>query len=364
MKNLIAILFFTGLSLTISCKKKKEELSAVLPTNISTSIIKNNNQVSVTVKADNANFYSVTFYDATDSVYVESTDGIASYTYTSSGNYTLKSRAYTTHENYIEKIDVVTITLSVDSTGAPNSGFTSPLTYSGYSLAWNDEFDGNDLSSDWVFDIGTGNSGWGNNELQYYTNQNYNVSNGLLEIKARKEPFNAQQYTSTRIKTQGINSWKYGRIDVRAALPFGQGIWPAIWMLGDNISSVGWPSCGEIDIMEMIGGEGYNDRTVHGTVHWEENGHAQYGDSKTLPSGKFADEFHVFSIIWDQTSIKWLVDNVQYNQITTTSAEMNEFQQKFFLILNVAVGGNWPGSPNNSTIFPQSMYVDYVRVFQ
>lgn len=364
MKKLIAMLLLSGLTLTVSCKKKKDEPSAVLPTNINTTILKNNNQITVTVKADNANFYSVTFYDATDSVYVESTDGLATYSYSVSGNYTIKSRAYTTHESYIEKIDEVTISINTGNTGAPTTGYTSPLTYSGYSLTWSDEFDGDELSSDWVYDIGTGGSGWGNNELQYYTDQNHLVSNGMLEIKAKKEPFNAQQYTSTRIKTQGIKSWKYGRIDVRAALPYGQGIWPAIWMLGDNITSSGWPACGEIDIMEMIGGTGLNDRTVHGTIHWEENGHAQYGDSKSLTSGKFADEFHVFSIIWNQTSIKWLVDNVQYNQITTSSADMSEFQEKFFLILNIAVGGNWPGNPDGSTTFPQSMYVDYVRVFQ
>ena len=166
------------------------------------------------------------------------------------------------------------------------------------------------------------------------------------------------------LKTQGLKSWKYGRIDVRAAIPFGKGIWPAIWMLGNNITSVSWPACGEIDIMELIGGEGLNDRTVHGTAHWEENGHAQFGDSYSLNSGKFADEFHVFSIIWDANSIKWLVDDVQFNQLTINPAQMNELQQNFFLILNIAVGGNWPGSPDATTVFPQRMYVDYIRVFQ
>jgi beta-glucanase (GH16 family) len=231
-------------------------------------------------------------------------------------------------------------------------------------LVWSDEFNGTTVSSDWTFDIGTGNSGWGNNELQYYTDQNVTVAGGFLEIKAKSETFNSQEYTSTRMKTQGLNSWKYGRIDIRAALPYGKGIWPALWMLGDNISSVGWPSCGEIDIVEMIGGEGLNDRTIHGTAHWNQSGHSQYGNSYSLPSGKFADEFHVFSIIWDATSIKWLMDDVQYNQLDITPAELSEFQNNFFLIFNVAVGGNWPGNPDATTVFPQSMYVDYVRVFQ
>ena len=191
------------------------------------------------------------------------------------------------------------------------------------------------------------------------------VSYGILTITAKNENFNTSNYTSSRIKTQGIKSWKFGRVDVRAALPYGQGIWPALWMLGDNITTIGWPSCGEIDIMELIGGAGANDRTTHGTVHWSNAGaHAQYGGSKTLPSGKFADSFHVFSITWDANSIHWLLDNVEFHSVDTSPAEMAEFREKFFIIMNVAVGGNWPGAPDATTTFPQKMYVDYVRVFQ
>ena len=131
-------------------------------------------------------------------------------------------------------------------------------------------------------------------------------------ITAKQENFGGKNYTSSRIKTQGNIFHTYGRIDIRAKLPFGQGLWPALWMLGENFSSTGWPSCGEIDIMEMIGGNGWNDRTVHGTVHWEDNGHALYGGHNTLTSGRFADEFHVFSIIWTPSSIKWLRDDIQY----------------------------------------------------
>ena len=133
-------------------------------------------------------------------------------------------------------------------------------------------------------------------------------------------------------------------------------------MLGENFSSTGWPSCGEIDIMEMIGGNGWNDRTVHGTVHWEDNGHASYGGHNTLSSGMLADEFHVFSIIWSPSSIKWLRDDIQYHIIDINN--LSAFHNNFFFIFNVAVGGNWPGSPDGSTIFPQTMIVDYVRVFQ
>jgi beta-glucanase (GH16 family) len=134
-------------------------------------------------------------------------------------------------------------------------------------------------------------------------------------------------------------------------------------MLGDNIQTVGWPSCGEIDIMEMVGGSG-RENTVHGTVHWENDGHVYTGDGYTLQSGIFADEYHVFSIIWNETSITWFVNDSQFYQISITESHMTEFHQKFFFIFNVAVGGNWPGSPDETTVFPQQMRVDYIRVFQ
>jgi beta-glucanase (GH16 family) len=350
--------------LAYSCKKKTEPVKATLPTGLNTVIQTTGGMVSVAVTATNANFYSTTYHDLNDSVYSESNDGLSSYMFSSSGVYKIVSRAHTSQNEFIEKIEHVTITLVGSTGGVPATGYTTPLAYPGYSLVWSDEFTDITLSTDWIFDIGTGNSGWGNNELQYYTNQNYTLENGVLAIIAKKQTFNAQQYTSTRIKTQGIKSWKFGRIDVRAALPYGKGIWPAIWMLGDNISNVGWPACGEIDIMELIGGLGAPDRTVHGTVHWDASGYASYGNSNSLPSGKFADEFHVFSIIWNQTSIKWLRDDIVYNEINITSAQMSEFSENFFMILNVAVGGNWPGSPDATSTYPQTMYVDYVRVFQ
>ena len=134
-------------------------------------------------------------------------------------------------------------------------------------------------------------------------------------------------------------------------------------MLGNNITSVGWPACGEIDIMEMIGGSD-REKTVHGTLHWDNGGHINTGGSYTLSSGTFASQYHVFSIIWDETSIKWFVNNSQYYEINITPAHMTEFHQNFFLIFNVAVGGNWPGSPDATTVFPQQMKVDYIRVFQ
>ncbi|OGU70156.1 MAG: hypothetical protein A2V93_03745 [Ignavibacteria bacterium RBG_16_34_14] len=234
-----------------------------------------------------------------------------------------------------------------------------------WQLVWFDEFNETSLDlNSWTREVG--GNGWGNNELQYYTDRENNsyLQDGKLIIKAIKENYGGRSYTSARLKTQNKKFWKYGKIEVRMKLPFGQGIWPAFWMLGQNISSVGWPACGETDIMEMIGGQG-REKTVYGTAHWDNNGqHAQYGGSYTLPSGTFADDFHNFKIEWNQTFIKWLVDDILYNTINITPASLSEFHQNFFIILNLAVGGNWPGYPDTTTIFPQYLEVDYVRVYQ
>lgn len=240
-----------------------------------------------------------------------------------------------------------------------NDGYETPLTYPGYTLMYADEFDGTSLNTgDWNYE--TGDHGWGNNELQNYQAgaNNISVSNGKLVIEAREENGG---YTSGRITTQGKKTFKYGRIDIRAKLPFGQGIWPALWMLGDNINSVSWPACGEIDIMEMVG---HDAATTHGTIHWEQNGHASYGGHKTISTGILADEFHVYTIIWDAGQIKWLLDDVQFHVADVSPTALSAFDNNFFFIMNVAVGGNWPGYPNASTTFPQRMIVDYVRVFQ
>ena len=239
-------------------------------------------------------------------------------------------------------------------------------------MVWRDEFNGNALTQDWPFDLGDGCSinlcGWGNNELQWYTNrrENVRVENGNLIITARREPMSGRQFTSARIKTEGRQSFQFGRIDILAVLPKGQGIWPALWMLGDNIRQVGWPACGEIDIMEMIGGPATaRNNTVHGTIHWDNNGsHAETGGSTTLSQGIFNDNFHVFSIIWDERQITWLLDNTPFHTVDITPAALSELRESFFFLFNIAVGGNWPGNPDDTTVFPQQMVVDYVRVFQ
>jgi len=292
------------------------------------------------------------------------TSGYFAHTFQQNGNYLIDVRAYGASGRYLRHTQNILIIIEEVS---PEDGYVTPLSYQGYSLVWNDEFEGNSINSNyWVFETGTGCPhlcGWGNNELQHYRAENAWVSGGVLTIEARNEPFQGSQYTSARMKTQGKKSFKYGRVDIRALLPKGQGIWPALWMLGNNITSVGWPACGEIDIMEMIGGSGRENR-VHGTVHWDNNGHVNAGGFYTRPSGTFADEFHVFSIIWDETQIRWFVNDIQYYVINITPGHMTEFHQEFFFLFNVAVGGNWPGNPNSTTNFPQKMKVDYIRVFQ
>ena len=247
----------------------------------------------------------------------------------------------------------------------PQTGYSTPTHYPGMTLVWQDEFDGTALNTaDWVFETGTATNGWGNHELEYYRPENTTVKDGFLVITAKKETFQSSAYTSSRIKTQGKKAFRYGRVDIRAVLPKDKGIWPALWMLGANITTVDWPACGEIDIMEMIGG-GSGDKTVYGTAHWDNAGqHASAGGNKQLSTGIFNDAFHVFSIVWTASSIKWYIDDVEYYVIDTTPAGLAAFQKDFFLIFNVAVGGDWPGSPDGTTVFPQRMIVDYVRVFQ
>jgi beta-glucanase (GH16 family) len=273
------------------------------------------------------------------------------------------SYANGTHVDIPNPFNVITIENDDDAFNSTDSGYTTPLTYPGFTLVWADEFDGTALNtSDWNYE--TGASGWGNNESQYYRSgtNNCEVKEGYLIITAKEETYAGAPFTSARITTQGKQSFKYGRIDIRAKLPYGQGLWPALWMLGDNITSAGWPTCGEIDIMEMIGGDNGNDATTHGTAHWNANGHASHTASKTIAQGNLSDAFHVYSIVWNQGTLKWYIDDVLYNTLNTST--LPAFQEKFFFIFNVAVEGNWPGPINASTVFPQFMAVDYVRVFQ
>lgn len=246
------------------------------------------------------------------------------------------------------------------------TGYTTPASYPGYTLAWSDEFNGTALNTaDWNYE--QGGSGWGNNELENYTNRTQNVflSAGHLVIEARQESYGGNNYTSGRLTTQGKRTFTYGRIDIRAKLPVSKGMWPALWMLGSNISSVPWPGCGETDIMELIGT--YPSR-VTGSLHWQQSGGSEgtYNNNYNLTSGDFSQQFHVYSIIWQKDSVQFLVDDQPYvnGGASDVTSGNYPFNSPFFFIFNVAVGGNWPGPPDNTTVFPQRMFVDYVRVFQ
>ena len=249
----------------------------------------------------------------------------------------------------------------------PSDGYTTPETYTGYDKVWQDEFNGSSLDlTSWGFDIG--GSGWGNNELQYYTNnrpENVYLTGGKLVIEAKKESYQGREYTSTRLLTKGKREFTFGRIDIRAKLPVAKGLWPALWMLGKKIDQTSWPACGEIDIMELIGKD---PRKVYGTMHWGANtaGHQSFGTNYTLPSGTYADKFHVFSLVWELDKIEIFMDDISYCKFdkSKVGAAAYPFNEPFFLIFNVAVGGDWPGSPDASTVFPQQMIVDYVRVFK
>lgn len=236
-------------------------------------------------------------------------------------------------------------------------------------LVWADEFSESNGSppnpNNWGFDLGGG--GWGNNELEYYTKRTNNarIENGHLVIEARQENYGGRNYTSARLLTQTKWSWTYGRVEARIQIPRGQGIWPAFWMLGTNISSVSWPTCGEIDIMENIGRE---PGMVHGTAHGPGySGSAGIGGPYALPgNAAFADGFHVFAIEWQTNRIRWFVDDEPYFSLTPNDLPAGSswvFQAPQFVLLNVAVGGLWPGNPDGTTTFPQQMLVDYVRVY-
>ena len=228
-----------------------------------------------------------------------------------------------------------------------------------WQLVWQDEFT-NGIGPHWRFETGTGSGGWGNNELQYYRRENATVENGQLVITARREDFGGMRYTSARMTTQGLASFKYGRVEARIKAPSSSGMWPAFWMLGSNITSVGWPASGEIDIMEHVNA----DPDIHGTIHWQgpDGGHASYGGHTAT---NVAD-YHVYAVEWDERFIRWFVDGREYHVVDITNSvnSTEEFHRDFFLLLNLAVGGNWPQWNIDESRLPARMYVDYVRVYR
>ena len=279
-----------------------------------------------------------------------------------------------------------TATPTSTGTGTGTGTGTAPSTdaggagLAGWTLTWSDEFDGPDGSAadptKWTHDVG--GNGWGNNELEYYTDGTKNavVQGGNLVITATTAgtasltcsyPSNGPcGYTSARLKTEGLFSQKYGRFEARIQIPEGQGLWPAFWMLGANIASVSWPDCGEIDIMENVGKE---PATNHGSLHMPAAG-TMNDDSLTgqysIASGALGDAFHTYAVEWSSAAIKFYVDDQLYETQTPSTATGRtwEFNAPFFIILNVAVGGSFPGSPDSSSVFPQTMKVDWVRVYE
>jgi beta-glucanase (GH16 family) len=264
-------------------------------------------------------------------------------------------------------------TLLLFSCGA--GAMLQPLPPASYKLVWSDEFSGPDGaspdSSKWTYDVG--GNGWGNNELEYYTNRTKNaqIQGGNLVITAQKETYTGsdgatRNYTSARLKTQGLFGQAYGRFEARIKIPAGQGMWPAFWMLGNDITSNGWPKCGEVDIMENIGKE---PGTVHGSLH----GPSTTGRTSdvtapfSLPAAhNFADDFHLYAVEWEPGTIRFYVDTALYATFNSSQWPTGGtwvFDHPFFVIINVAVGGDWPGPPDGTTVFPQQMLVDYVRVY-
>jgi beta-glucanase (GH16 family) len=264
---------------------------------------------------------------------------------------------------------------SVPAGGASPAARIASPGLSGWELIWSDEFNGPNGSppdgSKWAFDIG--GDGWGNNELEYYTDHRQNAyqQDGNLVIKVLAEKFTGadgatRNYTSARLKTQTKFAQTYGWFEARIKIPRGQGIWPSFWMLGDDIGKVEWPQCGEIDIMENIGKE---PSLVHGTIHGPGySGDHGIGAPFALPShANFADDFHVFAVEWEPNAIRFYVDDHLYETRTPSDLPAGAkwvYNHPFFLLLNVAVGGGWPGNPDATSVYPQTMLVDYVRVYR
>ena len=263
------------------------------------------------------------------------------------------------------------VILSSSSEESSNSSSSSnKVTEPAEVYLWNDEFDGETIdTSKWTYDIGTGSNGWGNNEKEYYTSRKDNayIKDGVLHICAKKEDYEGQKYTSARMLTKGKFAFKYGTVEARIALPTGKGIWPAFWMLGENFDTVGWPACGEIDIIEAVNSE----NIVYGTNHWANGSeYATYGNN----TGSYRDQkhkmditqFHTYKFTWDEKYIRMFVDDFMYHEILieNSTGDTEEFHKPFFFLLNVAVAGNWPGFEVDDTQFPNEMLVDYIRVYK
>jgi beta-glucanase (GH16 family) len=325
-----------------SCSKKDSAPASIPPSNLTINTVistDSSGNVTFTATADHAVYFEFDFGDNVKQQYVS---GTLVHKYLFSGSYDVKVTAVGSDGQAIYKATNVTIAVSL-------------------KLFWSDEFDkdGSPDPANWGFDLGTGSGGWGNNELEYYTNRQTNaiVSNGMLKIFAQKESYNGSSYTSARMLSYNLFSFQYGKIEVRAKLPARTGTWPAIWMLGNNLSSVGWPACGEIDIMEQSGSQ---KSTIYGTMHYPSEV-GQYGDGSTTTIADASTAFHTYTAFWTPNYIRLSVDSTDYYSLVNYNGL--PFNQPFFIILNVAMGGNFGGAVDPS-FTTDSMVVDYVRIYR
>jgi beta-glucanase (GH16 family) len=265
---------------------------------------------------------------------------------------------------------LVVVSLLLPVFGAACSGLSptnqpTPIAVpDGWNLIWHDEFDGQTIDTqNWTYDLGAG--GWGNGEAQYYTSrpENARLENGMLVIEARQEKYEDSYYTSARLKTQGLQNFQYGRIEARLKVPSGKGLWPAFWMLGSSFNGSNWPDCGEIDIMEYIGKE---PDLILGTLHGPGYSGALGISAWNRQTYNIADDYHTYAIEWEADEIRWYYDGAQYHTVTRMDVGDREwvFEQPFFIILNLALGGQLPGPIGLDTVFPTQYLVDYVRVYE
>lgn len=341
--KIVSFIFLVLLFLATACSKSSSgnsgnvtlgdvSLNAVVSTDSS-------GNVSFTASATNAVSYDFNFGNG---VIQTIPSGSVTYKFPASGMYTVN-------------------VIATGSTGQTKSNNIVVNVAIKHSLVWSDEFNtpGSPDPTKWTFDIGTGSGGWGNNELEYYTSRTDNaiVSNGTLKIITKKESYNGSAYTSARMLTQGLYSFQYGKIEVMAKLPASMGTWPAIWMLGNNISTVPWPGCGEIDIMEQ---NGYQKNLIFGTLHYPTQVNAS-GDGSSTSLTTASSGFHKYATVWTSASIQILIDDVVFYTLPNTTNL--PFNQKFFMLLNVAMGGNFGGTVDPAFTTDQ-MEIDYVRVYQ
>lgn len=331
-----------SLAFTACGKKSSPGDTSTPPSNLVVQATVNTDSsgnVSFTATATNAVSYD---YDFGNGIFQTVPGGAVTYKYPSSGNYSVNVIAKSAGGQTISQSIQVTVALKT-------------------SLLWSDEFDtpGAPDPSKWGYDIGTGSGGWGNNELEYYTSRpdNVIVSNGTLKIIAKKESYSGSAYTSARMLTKGLFSFQYGKIEIRAKLPASTGTWPGIWMLGNNFATAGWPACGEIDIMEQSGSA---KNTIYGTMHYPTQQNPN-GDGGTTSITTASSDFHRYAAIWSATSIQIAVDDVVYYTLPNNSSI--PFNQNFFVILNLAMGGNFGGTVDPAFTTDQ-LEIDYVRVYR